>query len=255
MNMRSDDSVLLEQEFSDASLEWRRIFAEFWGTFLLVFAVACGDVASALDPAETTRLSAAVASGLMVLVAIYFLGSVSGAHLNPAVTYAFALRGNFPWRRTLGYVLAQLGGAVAAALLLKLLFGPVAGLGATTPQRGVTFWQAFAVEAVLTVGLVNAILGTASGARNIGANAGIAIGCYNIAARLCAVGLTGASMNPARSPGPDLVRGDFSASLIYVAAPLVGATIGVGFEWILKGPSKKSGDIAAQGEDDVRRSD
>jgi len=111
---------------------------------------------------------------------------------------------------------------------------------------------AFAVETVLTVGLVNAILATASGARNIGANAGIAIGCYNIAARLCAAALTGASMNPARSLGPDLVRGDFSTSAIYVVAPLLGATIGVGFEWILKGPSRKSGDVAAQGEDQLR---
>ena len=219
---------------------------------MLVFAVACGDIASALNPSEATRLSAGVASGLMVLVAIYFLGSVSGAHLNPVITYAFALRGNFPWRRTWGYVVAQLAGAVVAALLLKLVFGPVAGLGATTPQRGVTFWQAFAVETVLTVGLVNAILGTASGARNIGANAGIAIGCYNIAARLRAAALTGASMNPARSLGPDLVRGDFSTSAIYVVAPLLGATIGVGFEWILKGPSRKSGDVAAQGEDQLR---
>jgi len=117
MSMRWDDSARLEQEFSDASREWRRIFAEFWGTFLLVFAVASGDVASALNPSEATRLSAGVASGLMVLVAIYFLGSVSGAHLNPAITYAFALRGNFPWRRTWGYVVAQLAGAVVAALL------------------------------------------------------------------------------------------------------------------------------------------
>ncbi|HTO78222.1 MAG TPA: aquaporin [Methylocystis sp.] len=111
---------------------------EFWRTFLLVFAVACGDVANALNPGETTRLSAAVASGLMVLVAIYFLGSVSGARLNPAATYAFALRGNFPWSRTWTYVLAQLAGAVAAAFLLKLVFGPVAALGASKPQGGVT---------------------------------------------------------------------------------------------------------------------
>jgi len=115
-----------------------------------------------------------------------------------------------------------MAGAVAAALLLKSVFGPVANLGATTGHGNVTPWQAFAVEAVLTVGLVNAILGTASGARNIGANAGIAIGCYNIAAKLCATGLTGASMNPARSLGPDLVRGDLSTSLIYVLAPLSG---------------------------------
>lgn len=255
MNERSDD---LKQDVKpserdlpnapDALQEWRCIFAEFWGTFLLVVAVVCGDVSSALNPAESTRLSAAVASGLMVLVGIYFLGAVSGAHLNPAVTYAFALRRNFPWRRTPGYVAAQLAGGVAAAYFLKLVFGPVASLGATTPHGGTTFWQAFILEAVLTVGLVNAILGTASGARNIGANAGVAIGCYNVAARLCAAGLMGASMNPARSLGPDVVRSDFSTSLIYILAPRLGATIAVGFEWILKGPSRRSGDVAAQGE-------
>ena len=101
------------------------------------------------------------------------------------------------------------------------------------------------------MGLIKAILGTASGARNVGANAGVAIGCYNIAARLCAASLTGASMNPARSLGPDLVRCEFSTSWIYVLAPRLGATIGVGFEWILKGPSKRSGDVAAQGEDQL----
>jgi aquaporin Z len=85
-----------EREFLDPSRAWRRFFAEFWGTFLLVFAVACGDVASVMNPGQATHLQAAIASGFMVTVAIYFLGSVSGAHLNPAITFAFALRGNFP---------------------------------------------------------------------------------------------------------------------------------------------------------------
>ncbi len=238
-----------EREFLDPSRAWRRFFAEFWGTFLLVFAVACGDVASALSPGQATYLEAAVASELMVTVAIYSLGAVSGAHLNPAITFAFALRGNFPWSRAPSYVLAQLLGAVAAALLLKLTFGLVANLGATTPKAGVTVVQAFVIEAVLTTRLVNTILGTASGARNIGTNAGIAVGLYNVVARLCATALTGASMNPARSLGPDFVRGDFSTSLIYVSAPILGAIIGVAFEWILKGPPTRAGDVAAQGEE------
>ncbi len=238
-----------EREFLDPSRAWRRFFAEFWGTFLLVFVVACGDVASVKSPGQTTYLEAGVASGLMVTVAIYFLGAVSGAHLNPAVTFAFALRGNFPWSRAPGYVLAQILGAIAAALLLRCTFGLVAELGATTPKAGVTVVQAFVIEAVLTTGLVNTILGTASGARNIGTNAGIAIGLYNVVARLCAAALTGASMNPARSLGPDFVRGNFSTSLIYVLAPLLGAIIGVAFEWILKGPPTPTGDVAAQGEE------
>ena len=238
-----------EREFLDPSRAWRRFFAEFWGIFLLVFAVACGDVASVMNPGQATHLQAAIASGFMVTVAIYFLGSVSGAHLNPAITFAFALRGNFPWSRAPSYVLAQILGAVAAALLLKRTFGLVAELGATTPQAGVTVVQAFVIEAVLTTGLVNTILGTASGARNIGTNAGIAVGLYNVVARLCAAALTGASMNPARSLGPEFVRGDFSTSLIYVFAPLVGAIVGVAFEWILKGPPTPAGDVAAQGEE------
>jgi aquaporin Z len=108
--------------------------------------------------------------------------------------------------------------------------------------------QAFVIEAVLTTGLVNANLGAASGARNIGANAGIAIGVYNVVAKLSAAAPTGAAPNPARSLGPDIIRGDFSASWIYVSAPLLGAVTGLGFEWILKGPPAPSGDQTAQGE-------
>lgn len=241
-----------EREFLDASREWRRAFAEFWGTFLLVFAVALGDIASSLSGGESTRVMAAVSSGVMVLVAIYFLGSVSGAHLNPAITFAFALRGNFPWKRSPGYIAAQVAGGVAAAAILRLAFGSVAELGASTPRNGVTSLQALIIETILTAGLVNAILGTASGARNIGTNAGIAVGGYNVAARLCAAALTGASMNPARSLGPDVVRGDLSTAWIYVAAPLMGAIIGVAFEWILKGPPTRAGAEAAQGEGSVK---
>ncbi|QGM46536.1 hypothetical protein H2LOC_013000 [Methylocystis heyeri] len=214
---------------------------------MLVFAVACGDAASALNPSEATRLHAAVASGLVITVATYFLGSVSGAHLNPAVTFAFALRGNFPWKRTPAYVIAQLAGGALAALTIKLTFGTLGELGATVPGPGVAPMQAFVVEAVLTIGLVNAVLGTASGARNTGTNAGIAIGIYNAVAKLCAAALTGASMNPARSLGPDIIRGDFSATWIYVFAPLLGAIIGVGFEWALKGPPTPSGDQGSGG--------
>jgi aquaporin Z len=243
-----------DREFDDASREWRRIFAEFWGTFLVVLVVAGGDIASVKSSGATTSLMAGVSSGVMVMVTVYSLGSVSGAHLNPAVTIAFSLRGNFPWRRAPGYIVAQNGGAVAAAALLLLLFGRVAELGATTPRNGVSPWQAFAIETVLTTALVNTILATASGARNIGPNAGIAVGGYNVAAKLWALPLTGASMNPARSLGPDLIRGDLSTSWIYILAPLLGALIGVAFEWILKGPPAKAGAEAAQGEASSKKS-
>jgi len=189
----------------------------------------------------------------MVMVAIYFVGAVSGAHINPAVTLAFALRGNFPWRRVPGYLAAQFLGAILAALLVLALFGIVANLGATLPDHGVSPVQALVLEIVLTAGLVNAILGTASGARNIGTNAGIAVGGYVALAGLWASTFTGASMNPARSFGPDLVRADFAATWIYLVGPLVGAAIGVGFEWILKGPPTLHGSKAAQCEPDSGR--
>jgi aquaporin Z len=209
-----------------------------------------GAIASAKSNGDLSPVTASIAPGFLVLAAIYFMGVVSGAHLNPAVSIAFALRRNFPRARVPGYVLAQLSGALAAAAFLRLLFGLTADLGATTPHAEISESQAFMLETVLTAGLVNTILGTASGARNIGTNAGIAVGSYIAVAGIWASSFTAASMNPARSLGPDLVRGDLTTSWIYIAGPLCGAGFGVLFEWILKGPPTKAGARAAQGEPD-----
>jgi aquaporin Z len=190
---------------------------------------------------------AVVAPGLMVMVVIYFMGTVSGAHLNPSVTLAFAVRRNFPWRRVPGYLIAQAAGGIAAALFLRAMFGLVGHLGASEPGAGVTAPQALAMEVLLTAGLVNTVLGTASGARNIGANGAIAVGGYIALAGLWAAPVSGASMNPVRSLAPDLVSGDFNAAWVYLVGPLVGAMIAVAFEWILKGPPTATGTIAAQG--------
>jgi aquaporin Z len=247
-NCNREPRVSSEENFLNASQEWRRIFAELWGTFLLVLVAVGGSIASTKSNGDISRAMAAAGPGLMVMVAIYFMGSVSGAHLNPAVTFAFALRRNFPWCRVPGYVLAQCIGSLMAVTFFWSLFGAVAELGASSPQHGVTSVQALFIVTILTSALVNTILGTASGARNIGTNAGIAVGSYIALAGLWASPLTGASMNPARSLGPDLLRGDLSTTWIYILGPLTGATIGVGFEWILKGPPTKSGAHAAQGE-------
>ena len=173
--------------------------------------------------------------------------TVSGAHLNPAVTLAFALRRNFPWRRVPGYVIAQLVGGIVAALFLRLMFGKIGNIGATVPGEGVSTMQAFFMEVLLTAGLINTILGTASGARNIGTNGALAIGGYIALAGLWAEPISGASMNPARSLAPDLLRGDLATTWIYIVGPVVGALIGVIFEWILKGPPTAMGTITAQG--------
>ncbi len=234
-------------DFLDPSHEWRRLFAETWGTFLLVVVAAGGVVVSARSGGVVSRSATVIAPGIMVMAIIYFMGAVSGAHLNPAVTMAFALRGNFPWRRVPGYVVAQIIGGIAAALFLRAMFGTAGALGATEPGVGMGSVRTLAMEVLLTAGLVNVILGTASGARNIGANGAIAVGGYIALAGLWAGPISGASMNPVRSLAPDVVRGDFSTTWIYLVGPIVGALIGVGFEWILKGEPTAAGAIAAQG--------
>jgi aquaporin Z len=237
----------LPPDFLDRAHEWRRLFAEAWGTFLLVLVAAGGAVVANASGGAVTLGMIVVAPGLMVMVIIYFMGTVSGAHLNPAVTLAFAVRRNFPWRRVPGYVLAQMAGGVVAALFLQRMFGSVGALGATVPGSGVGNGAALAMEVVLTAGLTNTILGTAAGARNIGANGAIAVGGYIALAGLWAAPISGASMNPVRSLAPDLVRGDLGTAWIYVLGPVVGALIGVAFEWILKGKPTTSGTVAAQG--------
>src|SRR6202162_4761307 len=161
----------LSTDFLDHGLEWRRIFAEIWGTFLLVVVPAGGEVVAARSGGVVTPGMRAVAPGLMVMAIIYFMGAVSGAHLNPAVTLAFAVRRNFPWRRVPGYVLGQVVGGVLAALFLRVMFGTIAALGATVPGSGIGKGKALAMEVLLTTGLVNTILGTASHAE--GGNTGI----------------------------------------------------------------------------------
>lgn len=233
--------------FLDPAHEWRRIFAETWGTFLLVLVAAGGAVVSASSGGAVSLGMQVVAPGLMVMAIIYFMGTVSGAHLNPAVTLAFAVRGNFPWRRVPGYVCAQFFGAIMAILFLRSLFGTVGALGASVPSTAFSPVTALAMEVVLTAGLVNTILGTASGARNIGSNGALAVGGYIMLAGLWAAPISGASMNPVRSFAPDLVRGDLTTTWIYLLGPVLGALLGVAFEWLLKGPPTDAGALAAQG--------
>lgn len=237
----------LVPDFLEDSLEWRRLFSEVWGTFLLVLVAAGGGVVGAISNGRVSLGMMVVAPGLMVMAIIYFMGPVSGAHLNPAVTVAFAVRRNFPWKRVPGYIIAQLIGSVCAVALLRALFGMTGTLGATLPGSGVTTGQALAMEVVLTTGLVNTILGTASGARNIGTNGAIAVGGYVALAGLWSAPISGASMNPIRSLAPDLIRGDLSTTWIYIVGPVAGAMIGVAFEWILKGKPTAAGRIAAEG--------
>jgi aquaporin Z len=194
----------------------------------------------------------------MVMAIILFMGAVSGAHLNPAVTLAFATRGDFPWRRVPGYLVVQLVGATLACLFLWAMFGKIGMLGATEPGAGFNDVHAMFMELVLTFGLVSTILGTASRAQNVGAMSALAVAGYIALAGLWSSPVSGASMNPARSFGPDAALGDFSHYWVYVVGPLAGALIAVLVAWILRGRGDLGGAAAAQGELDtveVRRSD
>jgi len=222
-----------KEQFDDPSLEWRRLFSELLGTFMLVLVAAGGGILH--GQGKISLAAAVVAPGLMVMAIILFMGAVSGAHLNPAVSLAFALRGDFPWKRVPGYVVIQLLGATLACLFLDAVFGDIQHLGATLPGAGYANWQALLMEIALTAVLVSVILGTASTAQNVGRVAALGVGGYIALAGLWSAPVSGTSMNPARSFGPALVSGDFSSYWVYLLGPIAGAVIAVGCAYILRG--------------------
>ena len=170
-------------DFHDPSQEWRRLFSELLGTFFLVLVAAGGGMMGQAFPDTISRTAAVVAPGLMVMGIILFMGKVSGAHLNPAVSIAFTLRGDFPWRRVPGYIVVQLVGATLACLFLRAVIDVSATYGSNYPAPGYSAGDAFLMEAVLTLGLVSVILGTASGAQNIGVFGAIGVGALHRARR------------------------------------------------------------------------
>jgi len=189
-----------------------------------------------------------VAPALMVAAIILFMGAVSGAHLNPAVSFAFALRGDFPWKRVPAYIVAQFLGAALATLLLWALIGKQGSAGLTLPGQGISAATAMWWEVLLTAGLVSVILGTASGAQALGPLAAIGVGSYIALAGLWGAPVSGASMNPARSLGPALVLNNWTAWWAYLAGPVIGGTIAVGIAYVLRGRGgDRSGVDAAMG--------
>ena len=243
------NAVVRQFDFWDTSYEWRRVFAEALGTFFLVLVAAGAGLVNARFGGHAIGVPAqVVAPGLMVAAVILFMGGVSGAHLNPAVSVAFALRGNFPWRRVPAYVLAQLAGAVLATLALRAFVGGHGAAGLTLPGPGISTAAALLWEALLSLGLVSVILGTASGAQQLGPFAAIGVGSYIALAGLFGAPVSGASMNPARSLGPALVLGDWTSWWAYLAGPLLGAVVATGIAFILRGRGGGTrGTQAAQG--------
>ena len=236
------------ENFKDPRQEWRRIFSEVLGTFFLVLVAAGGGMMGHAFPGVISRTAAVVAPALMVMAVILFMGKISGAHLNPAVSIAFALRRDFPWRRVPGYIVAQLAGATLAALFLHAVINVSASYGANYPAHGYSDMEAFWMELILTMGLVSVILGTASGAQNVGIIGAFGVGGYIALAGLWGSPISGASMNPARTFGPDLVSTTFTGYWVYVAGPLAGAVLAVGIAFVLRGRGGGlSGSGAAQG--------
>lgn len=243
------NSVRREFDFWDDRYEGRRLFSELLGTFMLVTVAVGGGIVNARFGGGAIPLAVRVtAPGLMVAGIIFFMGAVGGAHLNPAVSIAFAARGNFPWKRVPAYIAAQFVGAVLATLMLWGMLGKYGSAGLTLPGHGVSNLTAFLTEMVLTAGLVSVILGTASGAQALGPIAAIGTGSYIILAGMWGALVSGASMNPARSLGPALVLGDWTSWWVYLAGPLAGGLIAVGIAWVLRGKGGgRSGTLAAQG--------
>jgi aquaporin Z len=198
-----------------------KIVAEIFGTFAMVFAGTGAIIINAESGGAITHLGVALTFGLIVLAMIYSLGDVSGAHMNPAVTVAFAVKGDFPWAEVLGYVFAQCSGAILASLSLHFLFPQNSTLGATLPAGSVM--QSFVLEFTLTGLLMFVILNVSHGSKEKGITAGIVIGATIALEALFAGPICGASMNPARSLAPALVSGHFEHLWLYILAPMAGA--------------------------------
>lgn len=203
----------------------KRLVAEFFGTFGLVFAGTGAIVVNTASNGAITHVGIALTFGLIVLAMIYAFGDVSGAHLNPAVTTAFAVARRFAWKEVPGFIFAQLAGAFAASGLLRVLFPSDERLGSTLPAGSGS--QSFIFEVVLTFLLMLVILSVSTGAKEKGITAGIAIGATIGLEAMFAGPICGASMNPARSLAPAVMSGHINPVWIYLIAPVIGAILAV----------------------------
>ncbi len=212
----------------------RRLVAEALGTFCLVFAGTGAVVVNAVAGNPLGHGGVAAAFGLVVAIMVFGLGHLSGAHINPAVTVAFAAARHFPPREAVPYVIAQLTGAVLASLALRGLFGLAGDLGVTQPDH-VGLLGALVLEAGLTAVLMIVILAVATDTRAVGSMAAIAIGATIALEALVMGPITGASMNPARSLAPALVSGNLTDLWIYLVGPVAGALAGAAIYAFLRG--------------------
>ncbi|GAB3569190.1 aquaporin [Arthrobacter alkaliphilus] len=236
------------RDFNHPGNASRRLISEFLGTYLLVLAAAGSDVVNTATHGGLGHTAMAMTPALTIIAVVLFIGPISGAHLNPVVTMAFALRRDFPWPRVPAYVLVQAAGSILASATLLAVFGHHGKDGMTVPGPEFTDLQALTLEVLLTAGLVSTVLAVASGAQNVGALSAFGIAAYIVMASLWAGPVSGASMNPARSLGPDLVAGDFNRFWIYATGPVAGSLLAVAIAWVLRGRGgQAAAEKAAQG--------
>jgi aquaporin NIP len=210
----------------------KKYYAEALGTFALVF---CGTGAIVINQESSgmiTHPGIAFTFGLIVMVMIYALGSVSGAHFNPAVTIAFATAKRFPAKQIFPYILSQTVGACSASAILRLLFINNKLLGTTLPAG--TAMQSFILEVILTFFLMLVIVNVATGSKEQGMFAGLAIGSTVLLEAMFAGPICGASMNPIRSLAPAIVSGHMEHLWIYLTAPFAGAVLAIGAWKLIK---------------------
>ncbi len=219
---------------------WKCLASEFFGTFLLTFA-ACAPIVM-----DASNFEQALCPGLLVMVMIYALGNLSGAHFNPAVTLAFALRHSFDWKKVPGYWLVQVGASAVSAYTVRMICGNARHLGATLPHS--SFPAVLAMEVLLSTVLIFVILGTSKQHKIAGNNAAIAVGATICLCGIIGAEISGASMNPARSFGPGLVDGSLGTIWIYILGPLTGSLIATVIFTALQGLPNAEERKAAEGE-------
>ncbi|KAL7139857.1 hypothetical protein ABFS83_09G082000 [Erythranthe nasuta] len=215
----------------------RKVGAELIGTIILIFAGTATAIVNAKTGGSETLLGLAGSTGLAVMIVILSTGHISGAHLNPAVTIAFAALKHFPWKHVPVYIGAQIVASICASFMLKAIFHPTMGGGVTVPSVG--YAQTFALEFIITFNLMFVVTAVATDTRAVGELAGIAVGATVMLNILIAGPSTGASMNPVRTLGPAIAANNYKAIWIYLTAPILGALTGAGVYSAVKLPDEE----------------
>lgn len=226
-NQQKMNAIVASRE-ADAAKQYmflKKCFAECLGTFGLVFCGTGAVVVNEVSGGAVTHVGIAITFGMIVMAMIYAFGEVSGAHLNPAVTIAFAINKSFSFKQVVPYIISQLAGGLLASGLLLFLFPSSKYLGATIPSGSDA--QSFILEVVLTFILMLVIIKVATGSKEQGMFAGLAIGSVILLEAMFGGPISGASMNPVRSFAPALMSGEFNSVWIYLLAPVLGAALAV----------------------------